>query len=246
MIHNPTPAGAAQVAALLLTLVLSACAVRPLPTTESLPPAPPLPVAGATVYRVLPEASELRIRVYRGGPLGDVGHNHVVVASDVKGVVYVQPSITASGFKLEVPLHGLRVDPPAARRTAGAGFESSVSDDARTDTRNNMLGPEVLAAERYPVMTLRSLKVEGPQWYPRITVRVTLHGVSHDYVVPTAITRRHGRLTAIGGLKLQQTGFGITPFSVLGGALQVQDAVGVSFKIVAQAAARGASVAAGQ
>lgn len=225
---------AAQVAALLFMLVLSACAGMPPSTVEPLPAAPALPVAGAAVYRILPEASELRIRAYRGGPLGDVGHNHVIVTSDLKGVVYLHPRITASGFKLKIPLQSLRVDPPKARSEAGAGFDSTVSDEDRAGTRKNMLGPEVLDAERYPVMTLRSIKVEGPAWYPRITVRITLHGVSHDYVVPTAIVRGDdGRLTAIGGVKLKQTDFGITPFSVLGGALRVQDTVHVSFKFVA-------------
>lgn len=220
---------------LLFVFVLNACATAPSSsdTTEPLQSAPPLPVEDATIYRVVPEASELRIRVYRGGPLGELGHNHVIVTSDIKGVVYMHPRITASGFKLKIPLHSLRVDPPAARQDAGAGFDSHVSDKARAGTRKNMLGPKVLAAERFPVMTLRSIKVEGPKWYPRITVRVTLHGVSHDYVVPTAVVRRDGRLIAIGGLKLQQSDFGITPFSVFGGALQVRDTVSVSFKFVA-------------
>lgn len=233
MAHYRGLAGARQITALLIAILLSACAAPPKPSTQPLPPAPPLPVEGATLYRIVPEASALRIRVYSAGPLGNLGHNHVIVTTRMRGVLYMHPRITDSGFKVQIPLQGLRVDPPAARRDAGQGFASTVDDQARAGTRKNMLGPEVLAADRYPVMTLRSIKVEGPKWRPRITVRITLHGVSHDYVVPTAIVRLDDRLIAIGGLELQQTDFGITPFSVLGGALQVANTVKVSFRFVA-------------
>lgn len=221
----------------LAVLLLSACASAPPAAnpvgTKATTPAPPLPVAGATVYRVLPQESQLRIRVWRGGPLAGLGHNHVIVSAAVQGSIYLQPSIDKSGFELRVPLQSFKVDPSAARREEGADFASKVTADDRAGTRKNMLGADGLDAARHPVMTLRSIRIEGPAWYPRITVRITLHGVSRDYIVPTAIVRGNGRLTAIGGLHLKQSDFGIVPFSVLGGALQVRDAVDVSFRFVA-------------
>lgn len=234
MAHHPAHAKVAQAAILLAILLLSGCASAPpasAPSTASLPPAPPLPIAGAVVYHVLPQASELRIRVYRGGALADIGHNHVITTSDIEGEIYLHPQIGASGFRLEIPLQSLKVDPAAARRDAG--FEATVTDDDRAGTRSNMLGEDVLDADKYPMMTLRSIKVQGPDWYPRITVRVTLHGTSHDYAVPTAVVRGDGRLTAIGGLTLKQSDFGITPFSALAGALKVLDRLNVSFHLVA-------------
>lgn len=235
MNNHPARATVAQVAALLAIVLLTGCATQsPAPNPgRALPPPPPLPTAGASVYHIIPQASELRIRAYRGGVLGDVGHNHVIVTSDIEGDIYLHPQIGASGFKLRIPLQSLSVDPAAARREEGADFEAKMTDDDRAGTRKNMLGPDLLDAAEYPTMTLRSIKVEGPPWYPRITVRVTLHGVSHDYVVPTAIVRGDRRLTAIGGLTLKQSDFGITPFSILAGALQVRDALRVSFRFVA-------------
>lgn len=237
MNNHAVRAAPVQAGLALIVLLFAACAsTPPAPAPGGAPavaPAPALPVAGATVYRVLPQESELRIRVWRGGPLAGVGHNHVIVSSAAEGNIYLQPDFDKSGFELRVPLQSLKVDPPAARQEEGTDFSSKVTDDDRAGTRKNMLGPDGLDAAKYPVMTLRSIRIEGPAWYPRITVRITLHGVSRDYVVPTAIVRGNGRLTAIGGLHLKQSDFGIVPFSVLGGALQVRDALDVSFRFVA-------------
>lgn len=224
-----------QLALASALLLLTACATQPTSPgpAGTLPPAPPLPVEGATVYHIDQSQSQLRILVYRGGPLGDIGHNHVIVTSEIHGNIYLHDKLGRSGFALRIPLKSLRVDPVAARKQAGDGFESRVTDEDRAGTRRNMLGPDVLNAARYPTMTLRSINVEGPPWRPRITVRVTLHGRSHDYVVPTAIVRSDDRLVAIGALTLKQTHFGITPFSVLGGALQVKNKVKVRFRLAA-------------
>jgi hypothetical protein len=42
-----------------------------------------------------------------------------------------------------------------------------------------------------------------------------------------------GHLTATGSFELRQSAVGISPYSLLGGALQVQDAMQVKIKIVA-------------
>jgi hypothetical protein len=39
------------------------------------------------------------------------------------------------------------------------------------------------------------------------------------------------RVTAIGSMELRQTALGLTPYSLMGGALQVQDAMQLKFRI---------------
>lgn len=224
-------------AGLLAAGLLGGCAsvpgTAPAQGGGTLAPAPALPKAGATAYHVVRTDSQLRLRVYRAGPLAALGHNHVISTSDIRGVVYVQSKLERSGFKLHVPLRSFVVDKAAQRAQEGAGFEAEPSASARTGTRANMLGSAVLDAAKYPDMTLRSLGMVGPPWYPRIAVRVTLHGTSHDYVVPTALFHApHGRLIATGGLTLKQSDFGIKPFSILNGGLRVRDSVDVSFHLV--------------
>ena len=240
--HRRIVAATQGTSALLLILLLAAalagCATAPpaAPSggSKAAQPAPPLPSQGATVYHIVPEKSELRLRVYRGGPLADLGHNHVVTTSDIKGKIYLHDHLADSGFELTVPVKSFALDKPEARRQEGQGFEGQLSPKDRQDTKDHMLGKDGLNADKYPSVKLRSISVAGPPWYPRITVRITLHGVSRDYVVPTAIVRQPDRLIAIGGLHIKQTDFGMTPYSAVGGGLVVKDGLDIAFRFVAE------------
>lgn len=230
-----TPPGAL----LAFLLLVSAGCQTPAPSTQQpsaqqpSAPAPELPVQGASHFRIAAGESALRILVYRGGPLAEFGHNHVVAARQLEGDVYVTPDIHNAGFRIRIPVQGFVVDPPAARRDEGEEFSSQPSDQAIAGTRKNMLGPGVLDAEHYPEIVIRSLAITGPEWAPEVTVRITLHGVSRDLAVPVAVNRRDGRISVTGTLELQQTDFGMIPFSVMGGGLVVQDRLKIRFRIVA-------------
>ena len=96
-----------KIAVVLLVLSLSACAtLRPRPAASPAP-APPssrlqsLPPSGA--YPVDSQNSELRVLVYRAGPLANFGHNHVLVNRGVSGVVQVGATLAESSFSLQVP-----------------------------------------------------------------------------------------------------------------------------------------------
>lgn len=222
--------------ALLSVGVVSGCAgvsASPPSVTDATNTAPPLPVKGATVYRVVRADSQVRLLVYRTGPLAAVGHNHVISTSDIHGRVYLQHNLLRSGFALRIPLKSFVVDSRVQRAQEGAAFGGEPDAAARAGTRAHMLGPAVLDAAKFPDMRLRSLGMVGPPWYPRVKVRVTLHGVTHDFVVPTALFHApHGRLIATGGLTIRQTDFGIKPFSIFDGALSVRNRVHVSLHLV--------------
>jgi hypothetical protein len=49
--------------------------------------------------------------------------------------------------------------------------------------------------------------------------------------VPFVLTGDAHQLTASGSVEMRQTAIGITPYSLLHGALQVQDAMQLKFKI---------------
>jgi hypothetical protein len=218
-------------------LLAAACGSGPPARTPSpeaeLPAAPPLPVAGASRYRIDPDASEMRILVYREGPLAEFGHNHVIVAGAVEGEVYLATPLRDSGFQVRIPVEALVVDPPAARAEEGGDFAKPLSGQARAATRENMLGPSVLDAERYPDIRVRSLGLHGPGWGPDLEVRITLRGVERDLTVPVALQRDGDRLAVTGLLELKQTDFGLVPFSAMGGGLRVADRIRVRFHLVA-------------
>ena len=202
-------------------------------TARELVPLPPLPVAGSTHYVVDRKESDVRILVFRGGPLAKVGHNHVVRVHDLSGDIYLSPQFHQSGFSLAFPVAALQVDPPEARADEGAEFAVMPSPQAIDATYKNMTGPALLDAQQFPEITLRSVEMIGPEWGPEVTVRVTLRGVERDLIVPLAVHSDHGALTVTGTFSLQTSDFGMTPFSVLGGGLQVLDEVKIRAHIVA-------------
>ncbi|MGZ3236757.1 MAG: YceI family protein, partial [Burkholderiaceae bacterium] len=66
-----------------------------------------------------------------------------------------------------------------------------------------------------------------------LRVAITLHGVTRNFEIPTQIETTPSRVSVAGRLTLNQTDFGIVPFSILGGAMQVQDRLDLRFRIIA-------------
>lgn len=219
-------------------VLLAGCQAAPPPRAEqTLPPdvAPePLPLPDARVYRVVPGESEIRVLVFRTGPLAKFGHNHVIRTTAVTGTVYRGASVARSGFRITVPVRTLEVDPPAARAQEGEAFESELSDGAVRDTRDNMLGEQVLDAERHPEIEVRSITLTGPSWNPDVRMRITLRGKSRDLVAPVAVTECDGRLLVTTTFSLRQSDFGITPFTALNGGLSVADSIQVRARILTE------------
>jgi polyisoprenoid-binding protein YceI len=223
------------VAAVLLAVLLAACAV-PAPRgtpPEKLAPPPPLITEGATHYRVDGAQSDLRFLVYRAGPLSGQGHNHVISAGTVSGDVYLNHDFGDSGMQLEIPLDSLRVDPSALRVEEGEDFAATPSAQAISGTREHMLGPDVLDAARFSKISIRSLRMQGPKWAPDITLLISLHGVTRERTVNVVLEHNDKRLVATGVFGIRQSDYGIIPYSILGGGLRVADEVRIRFRIVA-------------
>ncbi len=189
--------------------------------------------AAAPRYRVDPQASEIRLLVYRDGPLARFGHSHVVVGR-VHGEIRAGDAAAASGFRLEIPVDSFAVDPPAARAEEGDEFAAQVSEPARRDTRENMLGADVLDAARHPLVRVESIALVGPQWGPTVTARVTLRGVTRDLRFAAAVLRQDDTLVVVAGFRIRQSEFGIEPISALNGGLRVRDALDIRVRLVAR------------
>ena len=189
--------------------------------------------AGKKVYKIDAQQSLITITVRRGGALARLGHDHVVASRSLEG--FVAPDAGRADFHFR--LDQLTVDEPALR--AAAGLDTQPSSDAIEGTRANMLN-RVLEAERYPVVMLHAERVGsaagvgGVAGVQMLRLTVTLHGVARSFDVPTNIERQKNALTASGELRMLQSAFGITPMSVMGGAMTVQDQMELKFRIVAK------------
>jgi polyisoprenoid-binding protein YceI len=202
-------------------------------TAGSAVQAPSVPVlpAEAQAYRVDPDGSAVTLRVYRAGRLAALGHNHVITSTAETGRVWTTGEPEGSGFEVRVPVAGLVVDDPAARAAAGADFPGEVPDAARDGTRRNMLRAEVLDGEHFPEIVVSADALGGSWAQPVVAARVTLRGMTRSIGIPLAIEWESRALTARGNFRILQSDFGITPFSVGGGAIAVADAVDVAFEI---------------
>ncbi len=231
--------GAGMVAALAVALLLAACAPSArLPGADEAVDAPPaaFPQAdyaqaaarGEAVLRVEPAQSLILVEVRRGGSLGHLGHDHVVASHDVHG--YVLPD--AGRADLHFRLDRLVVDEPALR--AEAGIEGQPSAAAVAGTRANML-EKTLAPARHPHVLIRAERAPDDGAGPQLALALTLNGVTRSLTVPVRLERRADGLEVAGRTVLRQTDFGLQPFAVLGGALRVEDALAIRFRIRAGA-----------
>jgi YceI-like domain len=191
--------------------------------------------AGTRAFQVDPERSVVTIVVRRAGPLARLGHDHVITSAGETGSVWLGSTPADSSFELSLPVERFDVDLPAARAAAGPEFAAPVPEDARAGTRHNMLRAEVLDGAHFPTITLRSRAASGAWPQPTVRVAVTLKGVEREQEIPVVVERDANGVIARGELRLNQTDFGMVPFSVAGGAIQVADTLEIRFAIAAAA-----------
>jgi hypothetical protein len=183
--------------------------------------------ATGAVYRIDPDASRVVVLVRRGGSLARLGHDHVVASRDVEGYV----AADAGRADLYVPLDRLTVDEPSLR--AEAGLESAPSAADVEGTRDNMR-KRVLHTERNAFATIAVRRLADG----RFAAAIALNGVTRTEDVPIAVAADGATLEARGHLALAQTDFGLVPFSILGGAIEVVDRIELAFDIRARRVAR--------
>jgi hypothetical protein len=221
-----------------LGLLLAAC-TAPEPTLGPSGPARPpdfsaasyrqAATAGRPVYQVDPARSLGTVYAYRGGSLAKLGHDHVIASHAIQGYCLAGRDTGDTRADLYVPLGSLVVDEPALRRSAG--FEGQLRPDEIAATRVHML-ESVLQAGRYPFLQLHAdWARDGRDKILKVTIR--LHGANRSYRVPVGYSRSRDSLTVSGKIRVRQTDFGMTPYSVLGGALGVKDELRLRFSIVA-------------
>jgi hypothetical protein len=221
---------------LCLYLGLAACGA---PKTRQSPAMgesvqPTRPPAGAAAYSIDSAQSELRLLVYRAGPMAHLGHNHVILNRAVGGWVDAAAGPESASFSLYVPVADFVVDDARARSEEGQDFSADVPEEAKSGTRRNMLSAAVLDADRFPVITLTSVGInQAPEGNFTATLTIGVAGHESTLAVPFTVEISPDRISAAGSVVLRQSDLGLTPLRVMLGALQVQDDITVRFRFVA-------------
>lgn len=227
--------------------VLIAGCQAPFGRVETAPgDAGPAPVFNASRYERIPEesgrvfwidteSSQVRFYLFRGGPLAAKGHNHVMVVKNMDGAVFVPANMLEDEmrFDLVFPIEQIEVDPPALRQELGGAFATEIPPEGVRGTREHMLGEKVLDAQRFATIALSSNHVYGELPKLALDTVIALHGIQRRQWLPATVTINGNRLSATGAFVIDQTEYGIKPFSAMGGALYVEAPILIEFDLVA-------------
>ncbi len=207
------------------------------PTTAEKPLITQQVPAGYTRYRVVPAESEVRVLVYRDGPMARLGHNHVLSSRSLQGDILVGDKEQEPRISLVLPVSSFSVDQAELRAEEAEDFPGAVDADAISGTRKNMLSEPLLDAARFPDIRLTSQKAEGQGPDYTMTVTVEVKGQAHELQVPVRVEQGPKELRASGAFTVTHGELGLTPFTVMGGLLSVRDEIRLRFRIVARPAA---------
>ena len=217
--------------ALSLVLLVAACASTPTP--QRLTPPPPtlqtMPPQGS--YRIDPEQSEMRVLVYRAGPLSNFGHNHVLVNRELSGAAKIGSTLESSSFSISVPVARFTVDEARVRAEEGEDFTEEVPDSARMGTLHNMLAPTLLYAEMHPTLDIRSEQVMETNGQLNAIMALQVAGHEASIEAPFVISPAPTGFAVTAEFVVRQTELGLTPLSLMGGALQVRDSMHIKLKL---------------
>lgn len=188
--------------------------------------------AGGKVLTLAPQDSEVRMYVFRAGPAGKLGHNHVLSAPRFVGFLYL-PSDKADDarFDLAFRLDELEIDNPSHRSSLGPAFSSTIQPEDIASTREHMLGADNFQADRFPLVRIHSLQISGELPWLAAKVQIQMHGQQRDMWIPLEVEGSPERLSIRGSFVVRQSDFGVEPYSLLGGLLSVRDEVVVDFKL---------------
>ena len=192
----------------------------------------PKDLQDAQLYRVSSLDSDLHILVYRSGTLAHLGHNHVVSSKSIEGFAWVHNDLSKSGFDLLLPVNELIVDDPNTRATEGEDFSTVIDDQGRAGTKHNMLLQTGLDGDHYPYIRLHSEQISASADQLLFQVTITIKQQTRTLEVPVTITKNSDSFSASGQFSIRQTDFGMTPMSVMAGALRVQDQLTIRFNLV--------------
>jgi polyisoprenoid-binding protein YceI len=186
-------------------------------------------------YQIVAAESLLTFLVFRGGALARAGHNHVIASHSMTGTAWIPADPGRASFEVHVPVNAFTIDEPKLRALEGAQFSADVPDSAREGTKQNMLSEPMLDGAHYPEVVLRSRLMERGAEGMLAQVSVSIRGQTRTVTVPIRYEVHDDEVRAQGQLALKQTDLGLTPFSLLGGALRVEDEMTVKFSFVARA-----------
>jgi hypothetical protein len=190
--------------------------------------------AESALYEIDAESSNIYWLVYRAGAFARFGHNHVISVGELTGNVLLDPALEQSRFELEIPVADLIVDDPQLRAQEGEEFSTEPSQEDIAGTRQNMLSGSVLNAEQHPFLRITGTGPTGAPGEQTLDATIELLGRSIPVSLPTNVRVDGDTVEASGSFRLTHEMLGMTPFSVMMGALQVGEPLDFTYRVTAR------------
>ncbi len=185
------------------------------------------------VYVVDMAESEIYWRIYRAGAAARFGHNHVISIEEADGRVYRADAIGDSRMELTIPVAALVVDDQDIRDRYGDDFATPPSAEDIAGTHTNMLSESLLNGARHPTIRLTGRDLRGAGSDMQMDLDIDIAGSQVTVTAPVTLTEDGQRITAEGEFRLTHSDLGLTPFSIMMGAMRVADEIDFTYRIVA-------------
>ena len=230
--------GSAFKHSLLLLTVLAGVAKTEVIDPQSPSPTPPIIPddlyrdalnRGISVYEVDPDRSFVLVHVKRGGIMKRLGHDHAIASTDIEGLIMMHDDPTNSRADLRLPLDTLTVDREDFRSMLD--LSGTVSESAIAGTRKNM-HEKVLHTSQFPWAQGTAILDSPLSDNPSLSISITLHGMTADYVVPVRMQIDDEAMIVSGTFSVDHRDFGLKPFTAVGGMLRVAKRLELRFELV--------------
>jgi polyisoprenoid-binding protein YceI len=169
--------------------------------------------ASAATHTIDVAQSHLTVFVYKSGLFAFAADNHEINAPIQSG-------------QLDDPLTAVSFVVQAAQLTV---LDPSSSASNRAQVQARMVGPDVLDPAHFATIEFKSTSISGSAqagW--DVNGELTLHGQTKPVKVHVTQTAGHYK----GSTTLNQTDYGITPVTIVGGTVKIKNGVRIEFDIV--------------
>ncbi len=178
-------------------------------------------------YLVNANDSRFTVQAFAEGMFSAFGHDPVIVIRDFAGEAQCAQEGVLEGASLKMTI-----------KAESLAVADNVSDKDRREIER-LMHSEVLETEKYPDIIFQSASVSASRlargrYRVRMIGDLSLHGVTNNglWVYAKVVVDENG-LRADGEFSLQQTDYGIKPYSAAGGTIKVKNELKFSFDIVA-------------
>lgn len=183
--------------------------------------------ANSIRFEVDPENSDFAAHTKKAGLLSGLGHDHIIGSSkskdSAKGFFIIENGQPKSG-QVEIATSELVV------------LDTAVDDDDRKEILESLRSEKGLSIKKFPKIRflVESFQQSQGQWIAQGNLH--LHGVEKPISVPVRIRfADYGKSAeVVGSFKINQSDFGIEPFSAAMGTIKVADPVLVKIRMLAR------------